>query len=71
MGRSRDVGDLLRDAGHSMFLAMPTAMRVWAAVPNTEACPITVRDGRDWLADYAAVHALSQETRPDPPGALR
>ena len=30
-GSPRDVGELLRDAGHSMFLAMPTAMRVWAA----------------------------------------
>lgn len=66
-GPPRDVGEKLKDAGHGMFLAMPTAMRVWAAVPNAAPCPITVRDGRDWLTDYAAGHALSYERRPNPP----
>jgi energy-coupling factor transport system ATP-binding protein len=53
-GPPREVGAELKDTGHTMFLAMPTAMRVWAAVPNHAACPITVRDGRDWLTDFAA-----------------
>ncbi|MEA5023422.1 Vitamin B12 import ATP-binding protein BtuD [bioreactor metagenome] len=57
-GPPRQVGHQLKDTGHTMFLAMPTAMRVWAAVPNHRACPITVRDGRDWLADFAASHSL-------------
>jgi len=57
-GTTREVGAALKGAGHSMFLAMPTAMRVWAAVQNTAACPVTVRDGRDWLTDYAAGHEL-------------
>ena len=43
-----------------MFLAMPTAMRVWDGVENDAVCPITVRDGREWLADYAAKHVLQQ-----------
>lgn len=59
-GTPREVGVRLRDAGHAMFLAMPTAMRVWAAVPNRAPCPITIRDGRDWLADYSAGQALSR-----------
>jgi energy-coupling factor transport system ATP-binding protein len=63
-GSPRVVGEKLKDSGHSMFLAMPTAMRVWAAVPNSAPCPITVRDGRDWLADFAAGHVLSHETCP-------
>ena len=54
------VGETLKDAGHSMFLAMPTAMRVWAAVQNSAPCPITVRDGRDWLTEYAAAHPLGE-----------
>lgn len=58
-GTPPKVGERLKNAGHSMFLAMPTAMRVWAAVPNDSQCPITVRDGRDWLAHYAAQHTLS------------
>lgn len=62
-GTPEEVGVMLKDEGHSMFLAMPTAMRVWAAVENDAPCPITVRDGRDWLANYAAEHEL----KPVPP----
>ena len=58
-GTPAEVGSLLRDKGHSMFLAMPSAMRVWAAVENDHACPITVRDGRDWLTNFANKHTLT------------
>jgi len=61
-GSPREVGESLRKYGHGMFLAMPTAMRVWAAVPNSAPCPVTVRDGRNWLMDYASGHPLSRET---------
>lgn len=52
------VGRTLRDRGHAMFLAMPTPMRVWAACADDSPPPITVREGRDWLADYALRHEL-------------
>lgn len=39
----------LRDQGSGTFLAMPTAMRVWAGVNTELTCPITVRDGSDFL----------------------
>ena len=64
-GPPREVGEQLKNWGHSMFLAMPTAMRVWAAVPNSAPCPITVRDGRDWLTDFAAKRPLGAELCPD------
>ncbi len=57
-GTPKEVGTLLKDKGHAMFLAMPSAMRVWAAVENHSDCPITVREGRDWLTKYAAGHEL-------------
>ncbi len=57
-GTPSAVGQLLRGSGHGMFLAMPTAMRVWASVEDTAPCPITVRDGRVWLEDYAEQHLL-------------
>ena len=57
-GSPAEVGIRLKDKGHSMFLAMPSAMRVWAAVDNNDACPITVRDGRDWLTKFANNHTL-------------
>ncbi len=45
------VGLHLRDKDCGMFLAMPTAMRVWAGIENTLACPLTVRDGSDFLTE--------------------
>ncbi|MCC8123086.1 MAG: ATP-binding cassette domain-containing protein [Oscillospiraceae bacterium] len=62
-GSPNDVGLALRARSHAMFLAMPTAMRIWAAVPNDLACPITVRDGRRWLGAYAAAHPLGAVPR--------
>ena len=52
-GSPHEVGTALRDRDHSMFLAMPSAMRIWAAVPNVLECPITVRDGRQWLGEFS------------------
>ncbi len=57
-GTPVEVGNLPRGSGHGMFLAMPTATRVWASVEDTVPCPITVRDGRDWLENYAGRHPL-------------
>ena len=51
--RPENVGLQLKDKGSGMFLAMPTAMRVWAAVETKLACPMTVRDGSDFLARRA------------------
>ena len=45
------VGLQLKDKGSGMFLAMPTAMRVWAAVETELDCPMTVRDGSDFLSN--------------------
>ena len=59
-GTPSEVGELLRGSGHGMFLARPTAMRVWASVEDDSPCPITVRDGRDWLAEFADKHTLGE-----------
>ncbi|MBQ8852462.1 MAG: ATP-binding cassette domain-containing protein, partial [Oscillibacter sp.] len=55
-GTVREVGGALR--GHPMFRSMPTAIRAWAAVDGQGTCPVTVREGRDWLRAYAKAHPL-------------
>ena len=60
-GTPSQVGAALKDAGHAMFQAMPAPMRIWAAVGDSSPCPVTVREGRDWLGRFAAAH---------PPGVL-
>ena len=57
-GTPHETGEMLRETSHPMFLSMPVPMRVYAAVTNGLLCPITVRDGRNWLDDYVAIHTL-------------
>ncbi len=59
-GSIREVGGALKGMGHTMFLAMPAAMRIWAAVENDAECPVTVREGRDWLTDFARSHTMKE-----------
>ena len=66
-GAPGEVGPALKGAGHGMFLAMPTAMRVWAAVESAAPCPVTVREGRDWLAGFAANRPLAPLPEEPPP----
>ena len=53
-GTPAEVGQRLKAMGHRMFLAMPAAMRIWAAVASDAPCPVTVREGRDFLQEFAA-----------------
>ena len=57
-GTPAEVGAELKSSGNAMFLAMPAAMRIWAATDSKAACPISVCDGRNWLLDYAKTHEL-------------
>ena len=65
-GNPKEVGNLLKDADHSMFLAMPAAMRIWAAVQNSAECPVTVSEGKNWFENYVSSHTL-QKLRDIPP----
>ena len=53
VGKPVEIGETLRRDEHEMFLAMPVPMQVYAKVNREDevnlACPITVRDGRQWL----------------------
>lgn len=52
-GIPQQVGMQLKSSGHGMFLAMPTAMRIWAGIDNDLDCPMTVRDGSEFLSALA------------------
>ena len=66
-GTPAEVGAALKSAGSAMFLAMPAAMRIWSAVDSGAPCPVSVRDGRRWLLDYAAAHPLKALPEEGPP----
>ena len=46
----RNIGALLHEQHNDMFAAMPTPVRVFYGVNGTGACPLTVREGRNWLS---------------------
>lgn len=52
-GTPKEVGLYLKKKQHSMFAAMPTPMRVWAAVNTDLPCPVTVREGNIFLSNFA------------------
>ena len=65
------MGEQLRQSGHTMFLAMPTPMRIWAAVGDSAPCPVTVREGREWLTGFAGrktIEPLGPEQSKQPCG---
>ena len=72
-GAPAQVGQALKQAGHRMFASMPTAMQIYAAVDNDLSCPVTVREGRDWLDAYAKTAPLKDvpaEVIPAPAATL-
>lgn len=60
IGTPQEVGQQLKDMGHGMFLSMPAAMRIWAAVETAADCPVTVGEGRQWLQAFAESHPLRE-----------
>ncbi len=59
-GTPREVGAFLKEQEHAMLMALPTAMRVYGQVANDYPCPVTVREGRKWLANIKAERELLQ-----------
>jgi energy-coupling factor transport system ATP-binding protein len=45
----REISELLKDGPSDMFAAMPAPVQIYASVKNRLPCPLTVRDGRQWL----------------------
>jgi len=52
------VGRILKLLNHDMYLALPAPMRIYGEVENNFYCPLTVREGRDWLEKYAQNNPL-------------
>ena len=47
----RNIGQLLYERSSEMFAAMPTPVRVFYGAKGEGNCPLTVREGRNWLSN--------------------
>ena len=45
----RKVGDYLKQCGNEMFAAMPTPVQIFYGAGGSGKCPLTVREGAQWL----------------------
>ena len=50
----------LKNSGSDMFLAMPSPARIYASVEDGENCPLTVREGRDWIGEFTRDRELRE-----------
>ncbi len=57
-GAPQDVCAVLKDLNHDMFSALPAPVRVWGATNNDFSCPLTVREGREWLSKFSESHTF-------------
>lgn len=67
-GTPKQVGQKLRELRHDMFHAMPAPMRVYSRIDNELECPVTVREGREFLHELAESRPCSK-TMPVAPEA--
>ena len=60
----KNVGTILKTLNHDMYLALPTPMRVYGDVKSSLPCPVTVREGRCWLEEFAKDNILNPHVIP-------
>ncbi|SMC90228.1 ABC transporter ATP-binding protein [Papillibacter cinnamivorans] len=48
-GSPREAGTRLEAMEHPMRYALPSPMQIYAGIKNNLPCPVTVREGRQWL----------------------
>ncbi len=60
------VGELLRAKNHPMSLALPTPVKIHQAVENPLECPLTVKEGREWLLKYSEDKNINREITYEP-----
>lgn len=47
----RKIGEFLKSENNEMFAAMPSPVQIYYGVDNNLKCPLTVREGRNWLSE--------------------
>ena len=45
------IGEFLKNGNNEMFAAMPSPVQIYYGVKNSMECPLTVREGRNWLSE--------------------
>lgn len=67
-GSPKEAGRVLSGKGEHLLAFQTSAMRLWAKLEDDpeKNCPISVREGKDWLRRYLETHASAAKTGPVP-----
>ncbi|MEG0377568.1 MAG: ABC transporter ATP-binding protein, partial [Eubacterium sp.] len=63
-GGPRAIGEQLKGMDHDMFLSMPAPMQIYAGIDTDLPCPLTVREGRQWLSELFLNKTIEEKTIP-------
>ena len=63
----REAGKRLLESGHPMAAALPAPMKIHGAVANGLPCPLTVREGRNWLGAFLKESKIFYHAIPEEP----
>ena len=59
-----ETGRVLKSLNHDMYMALPTPIRVYGCVKNNLPCPVTIREGREWLEEYSKSNVIDNNVIP-------
>lgn len=63
-GTPREIGSLLREGHSDMFAALPSSMQIYYGANGSGECPLTVREGRNWLTEAFGKRPLKRDSLP-------
>lgn len=61
------IGEFLKKENNEMFAAMPSPVQIYYGVENDLRCPLTVREGRNWLSDIFDGTEIKEKAVQDEP----
>lgn len=62
-----EIGKLLKNVHSNLFFALPAPVQIFAGVKNDFPCPLTVREGRQWLNTLLEHREIKHLTVNEPP----
>lgn len=61
----RRIGEFLKSQNNDMFAAMPSPVQIYYGAKNDLNCPLTVREGRNWLSETFENRELKVKKLPE------
>lgn len=61
----KNIGERLKDENNDMFVSLPSPVQIFYGIKSKFNCPLTVREGRNWLTQMFNKKDLKIDSLPD------